>query len=437
MQKLSGEKPHFIMTLPEQLKEERRLAYVAATRAVRGLTICYTDESQVSELVLPSPFIEEMLGRDVKAAAGENERHSLADTTMTLAAALNKQDIESVLRTRMRSLRLVEKTSAELFAFLESIGLDAYFICEEFPFEREPSRSPDLTGHTYSASQLNTYLACPRRFFFEKILRIAPERPEDFGLGQLIHLVLEKFHNRVKTFGGDEATLEAGMREAFLTIWKGGSTGGSGRDAFCHTYPTVLQRATIERRATDILKRYLKTEIKQASDKEIVACEKRIDFVVRDCPFTARIDRLDAAADGHHVIDYKTAATGPKGAITIKKKFLNVDGKPDYRLEDFQMPLYLLACRRAGYNPAELVYYWLAQQDAQGMFKQSSLRVGEGEPDLLSSKDMEAVEQSIVDIVGRIASGNFDPSPKSSFDCRRCSFDFICTAAEESEPDEG
>ncbi|UCD58267.1 MAG: hypothetical protein JSV16_03905, partial [Candidatus Hydrogenedentota bacterium] len=80
--------------------------------------------------------------------------------------------------------------------------------------------------------------------------------------------------------------------------------------------------------------------------------------------------------------------------------------------------------------PVELSYYWLAQQDSSGMFKKSSLRVCEGEPDCLSAEDMQAVEESIVAVIDRIAGGALGPEPRSSFECKRCSFDLVCDAEE-------
>ncbi len=426
--KLSAGGLHFLMTPQEQLKEERQLAYVALTRARERLTVCFTEESHLSEPVQPSPFIEELIG--LKPDETSKERSSFGDSSdarIHLAASLNKQEIEGALRACVQSLPLGVDAARELFRFFESLGLDASFVCAESPFEREPRQAPNLAGHRYSASQLATYVACPRRFFFEKILRVAPERPEDFGLGQLVHLVLEKFHKKVKRFSGDRNALETELRRTFETIWKGSrGKGDSQTDAFCKRFATALQRAAVRHRAEEILRRYLATELAQAGDREIIACEKRVEFSVRDYPFVAKIDRIESSPEGDRVIDYKTSGAGPKGARVIKKRFLNVDGRADYTPEDFQLPLYLLAARNAGHDPVALTYYWLAQEDASGMFKKSSLRVCEDKPDCLSAGDMQVVQESIVAVVNRIAAGEFDPKPKSSFECARCSFDCVC-----------
>ncbi len=418
-----------IMEVREQLQEERHLAYVAISRANREATVCYIEESELFGPVQPSPFIDEILGASVESLIPESdEADTLSDARSQLASSLNKQEIESALRACVNGLKPKPEDKAEFFGFFESLGLDARFICEEAPFQGEPPHPLDLSGHRYSASQLATYLRCPRQFYYEKLLRIAPERPEDFGLGQLIHLVLEKFHTEVRGFSGEHGSLEAALIGSFRTIWQGGATGDGerARKPFYLQYPTVLQRETIRRRAEDILRRYIHTEITQSRDREIVSCERSIDFRVGDFPFMARIDRIDRSDEGHHIIDYKTSASGLMSAKTIKKQFLNIDGKPDYAPQDFQLPLYLLAARSDGLDPVGLTYYWLTQQDSKGLFKKSALAVGDDVTDALSAREMEETTQSIIGVISLICGGNFAAEPKQRYTCTRCPFDDIC-----------
>jgi len=420
----------FGMTVSEQLREERQLVYVAATRASQRLTLCFTEESHSSDQAMPSPFIEELTGTMYETPSHDGGGAAFSSNALPLlASALNKQEIESALRNNIQSLGRDGVNIEELTTFFESLDLDARFICHPAPFECEPQQAPILAGHRYSASQLATYLTCPRRFFFEKVLRITPERPEDFGLGQLVHLVLEKFHTEVKQFDTDLSILRLTLKKTFNEVWHGQAfeDNHSGQEAFCFQFPTALQQAAIKRLAEDILDRYLATEIAQTGERKIVACEEFIEFAVGGYPFVARIDRIDVETGGHSIIDYKTSrGGGPKGAKTIKKKFLNIDGKADYVPEDFQLPLYALAGRSAGYEAIALVYYWLAEEDSRGMFKKSSIRVDECGADCLSAEDLNEVESSVVEIVKKIAAGNFNARPKSSFDCKRCAFDSIC-----------
>ena len=67
--------------------------------------------------------------------------------------------------------------------------------------------------HTFSATDLERYAACPFRYFFERILKIEPI--EDLTLefdvmqrGSVVHDVLAKFHRRVnERLGGPASPL--------------------------------------------------------------------------------------------------------------------------------------------------------------------------------------------------------------------------------------
>lgn len=431
------EKLPFLMTVREQLSEERQLVYVAMTRASKRLAISFPQESHRSDPVLPSPFIDEFLGKPI-AEYPVNHVHSGddRDARELLKTSLNQLEIESAVRTLVHGRHALRGDMREFSEFLESLGLDAHFICAENPFPGEPPRTVHLADHRYSASQLATYLSCPRRFFFERILRIAPDRPEDFGLGQLVHAVLERFHTNRTRFDEDPCELEKKLLDTLREVWgEGAVPRGQPKIALWHQFPTAIQRATIERRAENILRRYIRTEIDKARGRSVVACEQFIDFRIGDHKFVAKIDRIDSGEAGHHIIDYKTAAGGPMGAATIKKKFLNVEGKVGYSPQDFQFPLYLLACRSAGYNPVEISYYWLGGQDASGRFKRSGLCVGDHDAEALSAKDMEDVEKAVSEIVATISAARFEPQPRSAYECGRCSFQFLCDPENEDGPE--
>jgi hypothetical protein len=93
--------------------------------------------------------------------------------------------------------------------------------------------------------------------------------------------------------------------------------------------------------------------------------------------------------------------------------------------QDFQFPLYLLAAEAAGFNPTELIYYWLAQEDSSGLFKKSSLPIG-NDDESLTPDDIQIVQRTIITIVEQICSGNFEANPRKQYECGRCSFDSVC-----------
>jgi ATP-dependent exoDNAse (exonuclease V) beta subunit len=428
--------PELSLSVDEQLREERHLTYVALTRVKERLVICHPQQSNLSEPVQPSPFIHEFLGRDESPDLQQSTDpdKGAAASLSRIDAALNAQEIETALRGCLAEVMPNAEKTREISAEFESLELDAHFICDDSPFEAEPDRTIDLSDHVYSASRLSTYLTCPRMFYYDHLLRVAPERPEDFGLGQLIHKTLELFHDDTRDFKSEPGVLHKAMEKSFQLIWHGGSRDGT-REAFRKQYPAMLQQAAVEQKAREILRRYVETETQEAQDREIVACEERVTFQLGDHDFVARIDRIDRINRGHLVIDYKTSSSSLMQAKTIKKKFINVEGLPDYKPKDLQLPLYLMAARAAGYDPIELIYYWLSQEDSGGMFKRSSLRIGQDNPDSLSAEEMAEAEGNIIAVVQRIAAGNFEPLPITAYECTRCAFGGVCARAEEDPVD--
>jgi ATP-dependent exoDNAse (exonuclease V) beta subunit len=437
---MDGTSARLMPEMEEQLREERRLAYVALTRAAKGMVICHAMESGLSEPVSLSPFACEFLGRaaDDDPAVADNVADRPEDCRSRLREAMNRQEIESALRECVQTDGGEAVADEKFSRNLESLDLDAAFITTQSPFEPEDNLPLDLSERVYSASQLRSYLECPRQYYFEKILRLAPERVEDFGLGQLVHKALEVFHEEVTIISGDPVALEKTMEGALRSVWEGGAS----REGFAEKYQTALQRFAVEQRASEILKRYLLTEIEEAPGREIASCEETVSFDIDEFNFVARIDRIDrlGASDpdkGRHVIiDYKTSATTIIKAQTIKKKFINVDEKPEYRPTDFQMPLYLLAARSAGYEPVELSYYWLSQQNTDGKFKKGVLPVapaGEdaGDSDSLTDAELELATENILSVTRKISAGLFEPSPDKAYSCSRCAFAAICTIGEE------
>jgi ATP-dependent exoDNAse (exonuclease V) beta subunit len=430
----------FTMAPKEHLEEERQLLYVAITRASRRLVINYTEESHLGEQVEPSPFIEELVERN-GLPIGESAQ-SAPDIFTQLALALNREEIETVLHSFIRMLPEIGVTGEDRRR-LDEVGLDSEFIFAGHPFEREPAKAPEITHHRFSASQLSQYLSCPRRYFYEKILNIVPERPREFDVGELVHLALERFHTNVQDFQADGALLEAEIISIFRKIW----TGAGNEEDFELRFSKALQREVVKRKVEQMLRRYVRTESAQgsqtrasqtrasqtrasqtqAAQTQVVACERRLEFEVGGLPFVAKVDRIDFLKNGggHRIIDYKTSQSGPIGARTVKKLFLNMDEKEDYAPVDFQLPLYLIGARVAGYDPVELCYYWLAQENSAGMFKKSTLPVGSGK-DHLNDGELEIAKNAIVGIASRILAGDFPPEPRSGFDCQRCLFEYVC-----------
>ncbi len=148
------------LQVPDQLKanqsaadqhmhEERRLMYVAATRARRELILTHADQHGSGALRKPSRFLAELLGR--------------AD-----ASVLHEE---------------AKQTNLELFApraTTETVPLPSHM-------------KPD--GHIMlSVSQIDCWLRCPQDFYYIHVLQM-PLPPEPaLQYGTIVHGVIEKIH---------------------------------------------------------------------------------------------------------------------------------------------------------------------------------------------------------------------------------------------------
>jgi DNA helicase-2/ATP-dependent DNA helicase PcrA len=141
------------------IQEERRLFYVAMTRAQERLILSYSEQIGGRSARKPSRFIEEATGSKPQAEAP------------------------------------AVSTDAEL------IGLHA--AQPQLPLERSEYRRPI----TLSSSQIEEYLSCPRKYFLLNILGIPTEPEHTLVYGNAVHQAISEFYTaklRGKPYTADE-----------------------------------------------------------------------------------------------------------------------------------------------------------------------------------------------------------------------------------------
>ena len=180
----------------------------------------------------------------------------------------------------------------------------------------------------FSATSVNTYLACPQRFFFQYVCGLkeldAPgEEPAAVDIGTFLHAALEE---ACLPLVGKKPVMD----EAF-------------RDAFDRRLRARFARELAPRLPTDgflmeevlsqRMRRFLEREEERTADVACLAavekkCRGMIDAGGRAYPFTAAIDRIEELTDGPvRIIDFKTGRIpssgvrpaqlrGPDGALT-------------------------------------------------------------------------------------------------------------------------
>ena len=139
------------------IDDERRLFYVALTRAKIGVSVSYSEESGTGREQLPSQFIEE-IDPSLIARAKTDTFEKEVDTSFLLTSG-----------------RRVAVPPIHDKAFLNDIFLD----------------------QGLSVTALNNYLECPWNYFYSNLLRVPKVPTKHLMFGTVVHNVLRDFFNRL------------------------------------------------------------------------------------------------------------------------------------------------------------------------------------------------------------------------------------------------
>jgi DNA helicase-2/ATP-dependent DNA helicase PcrA len=231
---------------PEEahLQEERRLFYVAATRARDHLFLTGADNYGGVREKAPSRFLREFLGK-------------------------KREEI-----VRKGDLGLFERPAAVLTGR-----------------QQLPVRHPEVRQWSYS--RLETYFTCPLQYYYKYVLQFPGRTSFQLSFGQVIHLTLKSFHQR-DLFGKrkDLETLLDTYEGYFRTISEGYTSPEHKEEQFA--------------KGKKFLSRYY--EVHEEVLGEPLELEKSFEVKVGDYLLAGRIDRIDRRRDGTiELVDYKVS----------------------------------------------------------------------------------------------------------------------------------
>jgi DNA helicase-2/ATP-dependent DNA helicase PcrA len=416
----------------------RRLLHVAMTRARVGLVLAYPTQGAGGALQPPSPLAEEAraalgaewvqleeelfgpeeslhatfsalrdeLLRDVaRVGKGLGELRLDTDLDVThavvrylelvkLAALLERPPGQSVAEALAPvNQRLVASLSPLQREVLLTSSLDALLLdAERDDRARAAARAaraePSLVaflprrgaGLALSASDIETYRACPLRYKFARVLRVPQEPTLNQRFGILVHQVLERYHQNTDDSLPELMTLlDAG--------WRRGGFGDS------------EEERQLREKAGAALRRYHR----RVCDEPVqpVWFERAFSFRMGAHTLRGRVDRVDRlAGGGYELIDYKTGR--PRSAAALK--------------EDVQLSLYAVGAREA----------W--QLEAA---EQSYLYVLDDEKVRVPSSEIDAawIADTVDEVGAGILAQDFEPTPSYTA-CSMCDFRIACPAAE-------
>lgn len=291
------------------LQEERRLLYVAMTRAQNLLFVTYAKKyGQNVRETKPSKFLEEInfstnpdiafaeyKGSQATEVMQAEERLERIREELQLKAvrAINQMQLKTAVQ---RIIELARVTHFEKHGRTEGFdaseilkvdstdgNLDAELVGRKVPlFNRE-----DLH---LSATAVKTYLECPLRFKFANILHV-PEPPRKyFDIGTAVHAVAERLTEMQKD--GTQPTEELALK-LLSREWSS----------------NAFQSETEDRQSKDKAKDMVRTYLRwlATNPNAAVAVEQKFQIEIAGVPFTGKIDRIEQTADGEYeVVDFKT-----------------------------------------------------------------------------------------------------------------------------------
>ncbi len=324
------------------LEEERRLFYVALTRAKKQVFLSAAkDYGGLREKKL-SRFVEEI---------EKANNHVWDKVPATTTTTINVAPVETVT---------------------------------EAVVENPPDQ--------FSFSQIAAYERCPWQYRYQFVLKVPTLGKGVFSFGKTLHTTLQKFYQQIIAENDSATTTPkipplSSLLEIYHTNWQD------------DWFYSADHKSKYREKGEQILKEFYKKSEKIGWVIPI-SLESTFRFRIGDYFFKGQIDRVDPLGEGVRLVDYKTGK--PKTKLTFSDKL--------------QLLIYQWAASRLGEEwqwgkIIELVYYYLDNNTEQSF--------------LGKEKDLEKVEEEVLEIIKSIRSADFTPNPNAE-NCTHCDFKEIC-----------
>jgi ATP-dependent helicase/nuclease subunit B len=290
-------------------------------------------------------------------------------------------------------------------------------------------KTPEVLEHMrrnarYSAHALDTYLACPLRFYYQNVLGLREKAEvtaeiDAMGVGKMVHAVLKAFF---------ESTVGKDLRPEHLSAERLGEV----VERCCNEeYGSDAAGAAyfLRRQVGEQLGKFLEFYQKPLVERErvmIVGLERTVTVRKHGHTFTGRIDRLELRSGNTHILDYKTGADDAH--LRINPKNLNPGDRSTWAaaIRSFQLPVYMLLHSEASGTPLEKIspaYLLLGKNKID-----ESIELPLGEDQETAVEVCRAAETVMVALIEEILNPDADFSPAADLEdeCPRCPYRTIC-----------
>ena len=246
-----------------------------------------------------------------------------------------------------------------------------------------------------SPSRLNDYLACPRKFFYTKILGIEIEDADWDGanFGTAIHKMLENAVRIAKDSG--EYPNKEEITEQFYKIFN------------TQKFMTPQSKEKFEKRGMEVIEKFY-PYFSQFSPENVEDIEFSFDGVEVDGEFIkGKIDRIVKNSDGtYSLYDYKT------GNYTSEKKIAPGEEKEGYYN---QLCFYKYAFEKMSGKKVSKVGIIYVENHNHNVYKE------------LCDEDMNYIENKIKEVYKDVKAMKFNPIKESrDGECKFCAYKHLC-----------
>ncbi|HVE95178.1 MAG TPA: PD-(D/E)XK nuclease family protein [Acidimicrobiales bacterium] len=327
-----------------------------------------------------------VLGGPEVPDAAERRRRSLAEERRRFALACTRATRTAIYVAAPQPGVLVSRYVDHLDAHDPDMAWPAP-VAREHRARTGSARPMHPTGALrLSASQLDTYEDCPRRWFYDNHLRLSDRSSVWAGFGTLVHDVLEEF---LRPRSAHPFTLDY-LLELGDRMW---------RDDVATWAP---QREQARRELDQVLEKWWQIEGADFDRSQVLSVEHAFEVPVGVHTVRGRIDRIDhdPSGTGIAVVDYKTSTRAISDAEAV---------------DDLQLAVYHLAATR----DAEL-----AEVGSPVRLELLYLRSGKHREQAITGDHEERTEARILVAAQAILDEAIDPNPAA--ECGYCDYHRLC-----------
>lgn len=295
-------------------------------------------------------------------------------------------------------------------------------------------RSVKAPRRRISQSSLRAFDACPRRYFYSRVLRLPEEDSLAMRFGSFFHEVMKEL---AAAFPNKERMHGAGAKARAGTIIE------ETLERRRNPQDSPMVERSMRHYLNQMVERFFELDALRSDDYTIRRVESSLLFHYAGVDFVGIIDRQDSSQQGRQVvIDYKTGKIKKTGD-GIRKNILESAEKPEER--DWQVPIYVYGVMSEGTAPPLVFSYYDIQPGEEpfvvSLFIDDAGR--DADPDSLfagSPKKRFGVlgtdeVKACMDDAVRLAEIIFAPTPffartEDESRCRFCSYRTVCRRGE-------